>query len=61
MAVHKTLEVIFDVEEVQESHSNTCEDQQYEVDNGEDVAPESCPPTRPGTLVISSIVVVLCL
>ena len=59
--VPNAVEVIFEVEEVQQSSSNACDDQQYEVHKGKDIATKSCPPTRPGTLVVSSIVVVLCL
>ena len=59
--IPNTVEVIFDVEKVQKSSSNACDDQQYEVDDGKDVATKSCPTTRPGTLIVSNIVVTLCL
>ena len=55
------VEVIFDVEEVHHTQNNACNDQQYEVHKGKDIATKSSPSTRPGTLIVSSIVVVLCL
>ena len=59
--VDLTLQEIFKVEEVQESYSDSCQYQQYKVDYGKNVATKSCTPTRLGSLVVSSIVVVLCL